>query len=70
MRWRARFVDDRSKEQTNAFARKADARARLDDVITRLRTGTCTDPEAGRATVTTVYAAGSEAQAHISTMAF
>jgi hypothetical protein len=34
MRWRARFVDDRGKEQTKAFARKVDARAWLDEIIT------------------------------------
>jgi hypothetical protein len=65
-RWRARFVDDQGKEQTKAFARKADARAWLDDVITRLGTGSYTDPEAGRATVASVYAAWSAAQAPIS----
>jgi hypothetical protein len=65
MRWRARFVDDQGREQTKAFARKVDARAWLDDVITRLGTGTYTDPEAGRATVASVYAAWSAAQAHI-----
>ena len=66
MRWRARLVDDPGKQQTKAFGRKADARAWLDDVITRLGTGTYTDPEAGRATVASVYPAWSAAQAHIS----
>jgi hypothetical protein len=61
MRWWARFIDDAGREQTKAFARKADARAWLDDVITRLGTGTYTDPEAGRVTVATVYAAWSAA---------
>jgi hypothetical protein len=62
MRWRARFVDVQGKEQTKAFARKVDARAWLDDVITRLGTGTYTDPEAGRATVASVYTAWSAAR--------
>jgi hypothetical protein len=62
MRWRARFVDDAGKEQTKAFTRKVDARAWLDDVITRLGTGTYTDPEAGRATVASVYTAWSAAR--------
>jgi hypothetical protein len=66
MRWRARFVDDQGREQTKAFARKVDARAWLDDVITALGTGSYTTPEAGRATVASVYAAWSATQAHIS----
>lgn len=39
-RWRARYVDDAGRERTQAFVRKADAKAWLGDVAVSLATGT------------------------------
>ena len=67
MRWRARYVDDDGHEHTQAFARRSDAQAWLDNDITpALATGTYVTPEAGAVTVAAVYAAWSAAQGHIS----
>jgi hypothetical protein len=56
MRGRARYVDDAGREHTKAFARKSDGKDWLDDVISKLTTGTYVTPEAGRVTVASVYA--------------
>jgi integrase len=64
-RWRARYVDHEGREYSKAFARKVDAQAWLDGITTRFVTGSYTPPEAGRATVSVIYAAWSAAQGHI-----
>mgnify|MGYP005993983849 FL=1 len=46
-RWRARYVDNRSKEHTRAFSRKSDAQRWLDEVVTTQVTGTYIDPALG-----------------------
>lgn len=67
MRWRARYVDDQSREHTKAFIRKADAQGWLDNEITpSLATGTYVAPQAGKLTVAAVYASWSASQGHIS----
>lgn len=65
-RWRARYVDDEGRERTQAFVRKADAKAWLGDVTVQLATGTWCPPEAGETTVGEIYAGWSAAQGHIS----
>ena len=44
MRWRARYVDDQSREHTKAFSRKIDATRWLDKQVSDQVTGTWTDP--------------------------
>jgi integrase len=65
-RWRARYVDDDGREHAKGFGRKVDAQNWLDDITSRLTTGTYVTPEAGRVTVAAVYATWAAAQAHIS----
>jgi integrase len=67
MRWRARYVDDTSREHSKGFARKADAQAWLDNEISpALATGTYVEPKAGQVTVAAMYASWSASQGHIS----
>jgi integrase len=67
MRWRARYVDDNSREHAKVFARKTDAQIWLDTEVTpALATGAYVEPKAGRVTVAAVYASWSAAQGHIS----
>jgi integrase len=65
-RWRARYVDDDGREHSMGFARKYDAQSWLDDITSRLTTGTYVTPEAGRVTVAAVYESWSASQGHIS----
>jgi integrase len=66
-RWRARFVDDTGRERTQAFDKKGDAEAWLDDEITpQLASGSYIPPERGAVTVGQMYASWSTSQAHIS----
>jgi integrase len=65
-RWRARYVDDDGREHAKAFQRKIDAQHWLDNEVTaKLATGTYITPEAGEATVATVYASWAASQGHI-----
>ncbi len=66
MRWRARYVDDDGREHSKRFARKIDAQQWLDGITAQFVTGSYTPPDAGRATVSAVYATWSGAQGHIS----
>ncbi len=66
MRWRARYVDDDGREHSKRFARKIDAQQWLDGITAQFVTGSYTPPDAGRATVSAVYATWSSAQGHIS----
>ncbi|MFC7448660.1 tyrosine-type recombinase/integrase [Rhodococcus daqingensis] len=50
-RWRARYVDDTSREHTKAFDKKVDAQAWLDSVTASLVQGSHVAPSAGRGTV-------------------
>lgn len=65
-RWRARYVDDAGHERTQAFDRKSDAVAWLNEVTAKLTTGTYVAPKAGQVTVAAVYASWSASQGHIS----
>jgi integrase len=65
-RWRARYVDDAGHERTQAFDRKTDAQAWLNDIMAKLTTGTYVAPKAGQVTVATIYASWSASQGHIS----
>ena len=64
-RWRARYVDDQGCERAQGFARKSDAQAWLDNVVTAQVTGSYVEPKAGRVTVATVYTAWAASQGHI-----
>jgi integrase len=67
MRWRARYVDDESRERAKGFARKGDAQKWLDsEVTTKFATGTYIEPSAGRVSVADVYQSWFPAQSHIS----
>jgi hypothetical protein len=50
LRWRARYVDDASREHTKAFGRKTDAQRWLDEVTAAVVTGQYVDPKAGQVT--------------------
>lgn len=49
-RWRARYVDEQSREHARGFARKVDAQRWLDEVTAAVVTGQYVDPKAGRVT--------------------
>ncbi len=66
-RWRARYVDDDSREHAKGFVRKTDAQTWLDSEVTaKFATGTYVAPSAGQVTVADVYQSWFPAQAHIS----
>lgn len=65
-RWRARYVDDAGHERSQAFDRKTDAQAWLNQITAKLTAGTYVPPKAGRVTVAAVYASWSAAQGHLS----
>lgn len=65
-RWRACYVDDAGHERTQAFDRKTDAQAWLNEISAKLTTGTYVAPKAGRVTVAAVYASWPASQGHIS----
>ena len=50
-RWRARYVDDRGRECSKGFARKADAKHWLDEVAASVVTGQYVAPKAGQVTL-------------------
>lgn len=62
MRWRARYVDEDGQEHAKGFARKVDAQAWLDEVVTAQVTGTYVDPRRGRVTFSSFYAEWSKRQ--------
>ena len=67
MRWRARYVDDDSREHAKGLTRKSDAQKWLDSEVTaKFATGTYIEPSAGQVTVANVYQSWSPAQSHIS----
>lgn len=49
-RWRARYRDEAGKEHAKHFARKLEAKRRLDEVTTSIITGQYVDPRAGTIT--------------------
>jgi integrase len=49
-RWRARYVDEQSREHAKGFARKVDAQRWLDEVTAAVITGQYVDPKAGQVT--------------------
>lgn len=49
-RWRARYVDEQSREHARGFARKVDAQRWLDEVTAAVVTGQYVDPKAGQVT--------------------
>jgi hypothetical protein len=51
MRWRARYVDDRGREHTKAFVRKADAQKWLDNQTAAVVSGTHVAPRDAQLTV-------------------
>jgi integrase len=65
-RWRARYVDDAGQERTQAFDRKTDAVAWLNEITAKLTTGCYVAPKAGAVTVAVVYTSWSASQSHIS----
>jgi len=64
-RWRARYVDDESREHVKGFHRKIDAQRWLDEVTASVITGTYVAPRAGQITVADVYSQWATAQAHL-----
>ncbi|MBM4470286.1 tyrosine-type recombinase/integrase [Rhodococcus hoagii] len=54
-RWRARYVDDNSKEHTKRFERKIDAQQWLDGVVSSQVSGSYVDPARGKVTFASFY---------------
>ncbi|OQM83375.1 tyrosine-type recombinase/integrase [Rhodococcus sp. 66b] len=54
-RWRARYVDDDSREKSLSFERKADAQNWLNDVVSSQVTGNYIDPVQGKITFASFY---------------
>ncbi|AQA23613.1 phage integrase, N-terminal family protein [Rhodococcus sp. MTM3W5.2] len=54
-RWRARYVDDQSREHTRRFDRKVDAQAFLDGITTSQVVGNYVDPVRGKITFRSFY---------------
>lgn len=54
-RWRARYVDEASKEHSRSFTRKVDAQQWLDEVTAAHVTGTYIDPAKGKVTFASFY---------------
>lgn len=61
-RWRARYVDDQSKEHAKSFTRKSDAQQWLDEIVTSQVTGNYIDPKRGAITFASFYAEWSSRQ--------
>ncbi|HUO36815.1 MAG TPA: site-specific integrase [Mycobacterium sp.] len=66
MRWRARYVDDNSREHTKGFGRKVDAQAWLDTVVAAQVTGSYVDPQLGKITFNSFYREWSGRQVWVS----
>jgi integrase len=64
-RWMARYVDDEGSERSKAFDRKGDAQVWVDDITTKLATGTYVAPKAGLVTVEEMYTSWSATQGHL-----
>jgi hypothetical protein len=60
--WRARYRDDAGREHARHFARKVDAQRWLDEVTASQVTGQYVDPQAGRITFATYFAAYAQRQ--------
>lgn len=54
-RWRARYVDEDGQEHAKGFARKVDAQAWLNEVVSAQVTGTYIDPQRGKVTFASFY---------------
>lgn len=54
-RWRARYVDDESREHTKRFDRKTDAQSWLDTIVASQITGNYVDPKLGKITFASFY---------------
>ncbi|MFH5231005.1 tyrosine-type recombinase/integrase [Antrihabitans spumae] len=54
-RWRARYVDDQSREHARGFERKADAQRWLDSIVSSQVTGNYVDPQLGKITFASFY---------------
>ncbi|OBI08659.1 hypothetical protein A5715_00650 [Mycolicibacter heraklionensis] len=65
-RWRARYVDENSKEHAQSFTRKSDAQAWLDEINAAFSTGTYIDPQRGKITFASFYKAWSARQVWVS----
>lgn len=61
-RWRARYVDDESREHSRAFTRKIDAQTWLDTVTAAQVTGSYIDPAKGKVTFGSFYSEWSTRQ--------
>ncbi|MBY6367095.1 tyrosine-type recombinase/integrase [Rhodococcoides corynebacterioides] len=61
-RWRARYVDDNGREVAKGFARKVEAQAWLDSIISTQVQGTYVDPRRGRMTYREFYSEWSSLQ--------
>jgi integrase len=55
LQWRGRFVDDQGNEVTEAFGRKVDAQAWIDEQTAARLTGTYVDPRSGKVTFASYY---------------
>ncbi|HTX94754.1 MAG TPA: site-specific integrase [Mycobacterium sp.] len=64
-RWRARYVDDGSREHVKGFDRKIDAQRWLDEVTSSVITGTYVAPSAGKITVADVHEQWAHSQGHL-----
>ncbi len=65
LRWRARYVDDDSREHTKRFRTKPEAVKYLAEITTSQVTGTYVAPKAGLITVEAIHGHWSAAQGHI-----
>ncbi|PQM52027.1 tyrosine-type recombinase/integrase [Mycolicibacter virginiensis] len=65
-RWRARYVDENSKEHAKSFARKTDAQDWLDEITAAFTTGTYIDPQRGKITFASFYKGWSARQVWVS----
>ncbi|MFC9761695.1 tyrosine-type recombinase/integrase [Rhodococcus jostii] len=54
-RWRARYVDDQSREHSQGFDRKVDAQKWLDSIVSSQVTGNYIDPARGKVTFASFY---------------
>lgn len=66
-RWRARYVDDNSKEHTKRFDRKVDAQQWLDNIVSSQVAGSYVDPAKGKVTFASFYREWSTRQVWAST---
>ncbi|MFC9767023.1 tyrosine-type recombinase/integrase [Rhodococcus jostii] len=54
-RWRARYVDEASREHARSFERKVDAQQWLDSIVSSQVTGSYVDPKLGKITFASFY---------------